>query len=85
MLEKVPAILAEKVSKSINIPVIGIGAGNNVDGQVLVSHDMLGMTHEFNPRFIRRYLNLFDDISIAVKNYIADVKTQDFPNKQEQY
>ncbi len=85
VLEKVPAILAEKVSKSINIPVIGIGAGNNVDGQVLVSHDMLGMTHEFNPRFIRRYLNLFDDISIAVKNYIADVKTQDFPNKQEQY
>ncbi len=85
VLEKVPAILAEKVSKSINIPVIGIGAGNNVDGQVLVSHDMLGMTHEFNPRFIRRYLNLFDDISTAVQNYIADVKTQDFPNKQEQY
>ena len=85
VLEKVPAILAEKVSKSINIPVIGIGAGNNVDGQVLVSHDMLGMTHEFNPRFIRRYLNLFDDISKAVQHYITDVKTKDFPNKQEQY
>ncbi len=85
VLEKVPAILAEKVSKSINIPVIGIGAGNNVDGQVLVSHDMLGMTHEFNPRFIRRYLNLFDDISKAVQDYITDVKTKDFPNKQEQY
>ena len=61
VLEKVPAKLAEKVAKSVNIPIIGIGAGNNVDGQVLVSHDMLGMTHEFNPRFIRRYLSLFDD------------------------
>ena len=85
VLEKVPAKLAEKVAKSVNIPIIGIGAGNNVDGQVLVSHDMLGMTHEFNPRFIRRYLSLFDDITLAVKNYISDVKTKKFPNQKEQY
>ena len=85
VLEKVPAKLAEKVAKNIRIPVIGIGAGSNIDGQVLVLHDMLGMTHEFNPRFLRRYLNLSDQISEAVKNYVSDVKTKDFPNQNEQY
>ena len=85
VLEKVPAKLASQVSKKITIPVIGIGAGSEVDGQVLVSHDMIGMTHEFNPRFLRRYLNLFDDISNAVKKYVNDVKTKNFPNNSEQY
>jgi len=85
VLEKVPAKLAQKVAESVTIPVIGIGAGNKVDGQVLVLHDMLGMTHEFNPRFLRRYLNLYDDIKGAVKNYITDVKSMDFPNEKEQY
>ena len=85
VLEKVPAQLAQKVAESISIPVIGIGAGAGVDGQVLVLHDMLGMTHEFNPRFLRRYLNLADDITGAVQNYVTDVKSKDFPNKKEQY
>jgi 3-methyl-2-oxobutanoate hydroxymethyltransferase len=85
VLEKVPAELAAKVSKEVSIPVIGIGAGNEVDGQVLVLHDMLGMNHEFNPRFLRRYLNLYDDITNAVQNYIVDVKSKDFPNSNEQY
>ena len=85
VLEKVPAKLAQKVAESINIPVIGIGAGNGVDGQVLVLHDMLGMTHEFNPRFLRRYLNLYGEISGAVRNYVADVKSIEFPNNNEQY
>ena len=85
VLEKVPAQLAQKVAESINIPVIGIGAGAGVDGQVLVLHDMLGMTHEFNPRFLRRYLNLADDITGAVQNYVTDVKSKDFPNEKEQY
>ena len=85
VLEKVPAKLAKKVAESINIPVIGIGAGNGVDGQVLVLHDMLGMTHEFNPRFLRRYLSLFDEITGAVQGYISDVKSTDFPNEKEQY
>ena len=85
VLEKVPAKLASRVAKSINIPVIGIGAGNGVDGQVLVLHDMLGMNHEFNPRFLRRYLNLYKNITGAVQNYVADVKSSDFPNEQEQY
>ena len=85
VLEKVPSQLAKKVAESISIPVIGIGAGNNVDGQVLVLHDMLGMIQEFNPRFLRRYLNLSDDINSAVQNYVADVKSQDFPNEKEQY
>jgi 3-methyl-2-oxobutanoate hydroxymethyltransferase len=85
VLEKVPAALAKKVAKSIDIPVIGIGAGKDVDGQVLVLHDMLGMTHEFNPRFLRRYLNLYDDITGAVKDYVKDVKSKKFPNKKEQY
>jgi len=85
VLEKIPAKLAEKVSKAVNIPIIGIGAGVNVDGQVLVLHDMLGMTHEFNPRFLRRYLNLFDDITDAIKKYDSDVKKQNFPNSDEEY
>jgi len=85
VLEKVPAQLAQKVAESISIPVIGIGAGDGVDGQVLVLHDMLGMTHEFNPRFLRRYLSLADDITGAVQNYIQDVKSADFPNEKEQY
>ena len=85
VLEKVPSQLAKKVAESISIPVIGIGAGNNVDGQVLVLHDMLGMIQEFNPRFLRRYLNLSDEITSAVQNYVADVKSKDFPNEKEQY
>lgn len=85
VLEKIPRKLAKKVAESINIPVIGIGAGPDVDGQVLVLHDMLGMTHEFHPRFLRRYLNLFEEISVAVGKYIEDVKSLDFPNKNESY
>ena len=85
VLEKVPAQLAQKVAESINIPVIGIGAGAGVDGQVLVLHDMLGMTQEFNPRFLRRYLSLFDEITGAVQSYVSDVKSTDFPNEKEQY
>ncbi len=85
VLEKVPAKLAKEVAQSISIPVIGIGAGSGVDGQVLVTHDMLGMTHEFHPRFLRRYLDLYTDMSNAFKQYIADVKSVDFPNNQEQY
>ena len=72
----------QKVVESVSIPIIGIGAGSDVDGQVLVLHDMIGMTHEFNPRFLRRYLNLFEDITGAVKNYISDVKSKDFPNEK---
>ena len=85
VLEKVPAVLAERVAKSITIPVIGIGAGSGVDGQVLVTHDMLGMTHEFNPRFLRRYLDLYSKMTTAFESYIADVKSKDFPSKKEQY
>ncbi len=85
VLEKVPAELAQKVAESIQIPVIGIGAGGNVDGQVLVTHDMLGMTHEFSPRFLRRYLSLFDEITAAIKGYVNDVKMRNFPNENEQY
>ena len=85
VLEKVPAALAEKVAKSISIPVIGIGAGGGVDGQVLVTHDMLGMTHEFNPRFLRRYLDLYAEMTKAFQSYITDVKSKDFPNENEQY
>jgi 3-methyl-2-oxobutanoate hydroxymethyltransferase len=85
VLEKVPASLAEKVAKSISIPVIGIGAGNGVDGQVLVTHDMLGMTQEFHPRFLRRYLDLHKEMNSAIQNYISDVKNHLFPNEKEQY
>ncbi|OFY87913.1 MAG: 3-methyl-2-oxobutanoate hydroxymethyltransferase [Bacteroidetes bacterium RIFCSPLOWO2_12_FULL_31_6] len=85
VLEKIPAKLATQVAKEIKIPIIGIGAGNGVDGQVLVVHDMLGITHEFSPRFLRRYANLYDEIKGAVEHYISDVKKLDFPNKKEQY
>ncbi len=85
VLEKIPAALAKEVSESVSIPIIGIGAGNDVDGQVLVLHDMLGMTHEFHPRFLRRYLNLYDDMSNAISQYVDDVKSRDFPNEEEQY
>lgn len=85
VLEKIPAALAAEVAASLKIPVIGIGAGNKVDGQVLVIHDMLGINKEFQPRFLRRYLNLYDEIKGAVSTYIDDVKTGDFPNEQEQY
>ncbi len=85
VLEKIPSVLAKKVAKTVSIPVIGIGAGKDVDGQVLVLHDIIGMTHEFSPRFLRRYLNLFEDIKSAVENYVTDVKTVDFPNEKEQY
>ncbi len=85
VLEKVPASLAEEVAKSISIPVIGIGAGGSVDGQVLVIHDMLGMNQEFSPRFLRRYLDLHTEMTRALQNYSNDVKSGDFPNKSEQY
>ena len=85
VLEKIPAKLATKVAEKLSIPVIGIGAGSGVDGQVLVLHDMIGMTHEFSPRFLRRYLNLYEDIKGAVGQYVSDVKTTDFPNEKEQY
>ncbi len=85
VLEKIPAKLASEVAKNVSIPIIGIGAGNGVDGQVLVLHDMLGINNDFSPRFLRRYANLFDEITAAVGNYIKDVKTKDFPNSKEQY
>ena len=85
VLEKVPAKLAKKVADALTIPVIGIGAGNDVDGQVLVTHDMIGMTHEFNPRFLRRYLDLYNDMTSAFESYRDDVKSGDFPNEKEQY
>jgi 3-methyl-2-oxobutanoate hydroxymethyltransferase len=85
VIEKVPADLAEKVAKSISIPVIGIGAGGGVDGQVLVIHDMLGMNNEFSPRFLRRYMNLYEGMTTAIGQYVADVKSSDFPNEKEQY
>ena len=85
VLEKIPAALAKEVSESIHIPTIGIGAGGNCDGQVLVMHDMLGINTEFKPRFLRQYLNMNEQITGAVKQYITDVKTKDFPNQQEQY
>ncbi len=85
VIEKVPAKLAKEVAESLHIPIIGIGAGNGVDGQVLVTHDMLGMTQEFSPRFLRRYANLFDVMNNAFKQYITDVKAVDFPSDKEQY
>ncbi len=85
VLEKIPAKLGEEVARLLSIPVIGIGAGGNVDGQVLVIHDLLGITQEFSPRFLRRYHNLADEIKNAVGNYIVDVKSGDFPNEKEQY
>ena len=85
VLEKIPASLAQEVSESLKIPVIGIGAGPHVDGQVLVLHDMLGITQEFSPRFLRRYHNLYQEMLGAVQNYIHDVRRGDFPNEKEQY
>lgn len=85
ILEKIPASLGGEVTRNIRIPVIGIGAGNLVDGQVLVLHDMLGITQEFSPRFLRRYHNLSEEIKGSVKAYIKDVKSLDFPNEREQY
>ena len=85
VLEKIPAKLAERVAKEIEIPVIGIGAGNGVDGQVLVVHDMLGINNEFNPRFLRKYHNLYQEMLGSFHRYIEDVKSGDFPNKEEQY
>jgi 3-methyl-2-oxobutanoate hydroxymethyltransferase len=85
VLEKIPANLARQVAESISIPVIGIGAGNGVDGQVLVIHDMLGMNNEFSPRFLRRYMNLYEDMIKAIGQYVGDVKSVDFPNEKEQY
>lgn len=85
VLEKIPAKLAKEVAESVSIPVIGIGAGAGVDGQVLVLHDMIGMTHEFNPRFLRRYMNLYEEMTVAIGQYVSDVKSVDFPNEKEQY
>jgi 3-methyl-2-oxobutanoate hydroxymethyltransferase len=85
VLEKIPAKLGAQVAKEVKIPIIGIGAGSEVDGQVLVLHDVLGITQEFSPRFLRRYHNLYDEIKGAVENYIHDVKSRDFPNEKEQY
>ena len=85
VLEKIPAALAKKVAKAVQIPVIGIGAGGDVDGQGLVLHDMLGLTTEFSPRFLRRYMHLYDQMTTAIKQYVKDVKSNDFPNKDEQY
>jgi len=85
VLEKIPAALASTVANELKIPIIGIGAGGGVDGQVLVLHDMLGLNKDFSPRFLRRYHNLFDEITNAVKKYISDVKSKDFPNENEQY
>lgn len=85
VLEKIPAHLAEEVAKSVSIPIIGIGAGNGVDGQVLVVHDMLGINNEFNPRFLRKYNNLYEQMMTSFSRYIEDVKSGDFPSEDEQY
>jgi 3-methyl-2-oxobutanoate hydroxymethyltransferase len=85
VLEKIPAELARQVAKMLKIPVIGIGAGRDVDGQVLVLHDMLGINKDFSPRFMRRYMNLYEEIKDGVEKYIQDVKSEDFPNENEQY
>ena len=85
VLEKIPATLAAKVAAQLTIPVIGIGAGGDVDGQVLVIHDLLGMTKEFSPRFLRRYMDLYHEMTEAIGSYVNDVKNRDFPNEQEQY
>ena len=85
VLEKIPAKLAKEVAESVSIPVIGIGAGADVDGQVLVLHDMIGMTHEFNPRFLRRYMNLYETMTNSIGQYVSDVKSSHLPNAEEQY
>jgi len=85
VLEKIPATVSKKVTSSVKVPVIGIGAGSHVDGQVLVTHDLVGLSTEFNPRFLRRYVDLDEIMSKAIKNYINDVKNINFPSKDEQY
>ncbi len=85
VLEKIPAELAKRVAEELTIPIIGIGAGGHVDGQVLVVHDMLGINQEFSPRFLRRYHNLYAEMRGAIENYVGDVKSQDFPNEKESY
>ena len=85
VLEKIPAALAKKVSESISIPTIGIGAGPDCDGQVLVYHDMVGMNQGFSPKFLRRYLDLYTEITGAVSQFVKDVKAVDFPNEKESY
>ncbi|HVW61287.1 MAG TPA: 3-methyl-2-oxobutanoate hydroxymethyltransferase [Puia sp.] len=85
VLEKIPALLAREVSESLHIPTIGIGAGKYCDGQVLVMHDLLGINTEFKPRFLRRYLDMHDQVTTAIQHYIQDVKSRDFPSEQEQY
>ena len=85
VLEKIPAKISKKVTSSVKCPVIGIGAGSNVDGQVLVTHDLIGLSSEFNPRFLRRYADVGKIMTSAIKNYIKDIKSLDFPNKDEQY
>lgn len=85
VLEKIPAQLATVVAAEVDVPIIGIGAGAGVDGQVLVTHDMLGITHDFQPRFLRRYLELYDGIRDAVSHYVDDVRKREFPNDKEQY
>ncbi len=85
VLEKIPASLTKKVSENLSIPTISIGGGRDADGQVLVIHDLLGMTHEFNPRFLRRYMNLYEDMGNAISLYVKDVKSMDFPSEEEQY
>ena len=84
-MEKIPASLASQVAKEVSIPIIGIGAGNEVDGQVLVIHDMLGINNEFNPRFLRKYHNLYQEMLVSFHRYIEDVRSGDFPNEEEQY
>jgi 3-methyl-2-oxobutanoate hydroxymethyltransferase len=85
VLEKIPAKLAQRVAQEVAIPIIGIGAGGGVDGQVLVMHDMLGINNEFNPRFLRKYATIYETMTTAIENYIDDVKSGDFPNSEEQY
>ncbi|PUZ23150.1 3-methyl-2-oxobutanoate hydroxymethyltransferase [Chitinophaga parva] len=85
VLEKIPALLAKQVAEAVHIPIIGIGAGMHVDGQVLVMHDLLGINKDFKPRFLRRYLNLYEEIYNATQQYVKDVKNRDFPNEKEQY
>ena len=84
-LEKIPAELATKVTKALDVITIGIGAGNGCDGQVLVMHDMLGLNNSFSPRFLRRYANLHEESFNAIRNYVSDVKSCDFPNEKEAY
>ena len=85
VLEKIPAKLAKKVAESVSIPIIGIGAGGHVDGQVLVIHDMLGINNEFNPRFLRKYNNLYEQMKSSIEKYVEDVRRGDFPNEKESY